>query len=122
MSGYDALATRLRAAYNPRTDRADWTHPGTSARTRGKWVAVAQAALRVASTDPEVVAAALHRIFVADIPEQRDYGWPPRTNAERERWLAVADAYLEWAAKAEPVHPAWGHEWIKEPDPESGVT
>jgi len=87
----DALATRLRRAYNPK-DR--W--PPVYATDTQRWAVAARAATTTTATGREETAAALHTAYTADIDTQRAHGWPPRSADERARWLAVADAAMAW--------------------------
>ena len=87
-----AVAARLHHAYNPRQSAE---RPAGS-----KWIAVALVAAR-SSAGGEELAAVLHTAYVADIPEQREHGWPPLSDSERDRWLNVASQVeAERAAKA----------------------
>jgi hypothetical protein len=88
----DASALRLRHVYNPRAAGGSWG-PG-NATERDHWYAVVHAARRATTTDREELAAALHGAYVAAISVQRERGWPPLAESERDRWLAVADAVL----------------------------
>lgn len=98
--GVDELAARLRHAYNARAAINTWSHFGTPAAERDRWRAVVHAIAYDASADDrERLAADLHAAYVAAIPGQREHGWPPLADTERDRWLAVADAVLDEATR-----------------------
>lgn len=77
------LASRLHHAYNP--------HRALSSPPGKKWEDVAFAAAQSKVSDREALAAELHAVYVRDIPGQREHGWPPLADSERDRWLAVAE-------------------------------
>jgi hypothetical protein len=90
------LAAQLRHVYNPRTPVISWSAGATWGSARDPWLAVARATAWAATTeDPERLAEHLHAAYVVNIPEQREHGWPPLSDEERDRWLAVADALLK---------------------------
>jgi hypothetical protein len=82
------MALRLAHAYNPRTFTLGETFPAVD---RDRWLAAARATATLPD-DREAAAAHLHAAYVRDIPVQREHGWPPLADSERDRWLAVADA------------------------------
>jgi hypothetical protein len=92
-------ASNLRHAYNPLTTAECWPASATHSAERERWLAVAKTAQASSTRDREQLAAELHAIYVRAFWPQREHGWPPRSDDERERWLAVADAVLA-------VHPS----------------